>query len=248
LTFFIKASTLDVAMASLVSGSLRILLVEDHETVREGLRLLIDHQPDMTVVAQASTGDEAIRAGQREDVDLVIMDLSMPGSSGLIAARALRESRPELKVVVLTRHADQTYLHELLRAGVSAYVLKQSPHSELLHAIRAAAGGRQHIDSALTRHVAAPYLDGASHRRQTGVPRVTERELSVLRLSAQGYSNKEIAQRLDVVVKTVEVHKANGMRKLHLTGRIELLQFAVLQGWFDDSHQHDIPGAVSPLG
>ena len=235
-------------MASSVSDSLRIMLVEDHETVREGLRLLIDHQPDMTVVAQASTGDEAIRAGQREDVDLVIMDLSMPGSSGLIAARALRASRPGLKVVVLTRHADQTYLHELLRAGVSAYVLKQSPHSELLHAIRAAAGGRQHIDSALTRHMAAPFLDGGSRKRQTGVRSVTERELSVLRLSAQGYSNKEIAQRLDVVVKTVEVHKANGMRKLHLTGRIELLQFAVLQGWLDDSHQHDISGVVRPLG
>ena len=86
-------------MASSVNGSLRIMLVEDHETVREGLRLLIDHQPDMTVVAEASTGDEAVRAGQREDVDLVIMDLSMPGSSGLLAARALRDSRPELKVV-----------------------------------------------------------------------------------------------------------------------------------------------------
>jgi two-component system, NarL family, response regulator NreC len=248
LIFFLKPSTLEVPMASLVNGSLRIMLVEDHETVREGLRLLIDHQPDMTVVAEASTGDEAVRAGQRDDIDLVIMDLSMPGSSGLIAARALRDSRPELKVVVLTRHADQTYLHELLRAGVSAYVLKQSPHSELLHAIRAAAGGRQHIDSALTRHVAAPFVDSGSHRRQTRVPTVTERELTALRLSAQGYSNKEIAQRLDVVVKTVEVHKANGMRKLRLAGRIELLQFAVLQGWLDDSYQHDIPGDVGPLG
>ena len=235
-------------MPSAMNSALRIMLVEDHETVREGLRLLIDHQPDMTVVTQASTGDEAIRAGQREDLDLVIMDLSMPGSSGLIAARALRDSRPELKIVVLTRHADQTYLHELLRAGVSAYVLKQSPHSELLHAIRAAAGGRQHIDSALTRHIAAPFLEAQSHRRQTGVPTVTERERSVLRLSAQGHSNKEIAQRLDVVVKTVEVHKTNGMRKLHLTGRIELLQYAVLQGWLDDAHQHDTAGVGSPLG
>jgi len=235
-------------MTSSVDGSLRILLVEDHETVREGLRLLIEHQPDMTVVAEASNGEEAVRAGQRDDVDLVIMDLSMPRSSGLIAARALRDSRPALKVVVLTRHADQTYLHELLRAGVSAYVLKQSPHSELLHAIRAAAGGRQHIDSALTRHVAAPFLDSRSQKHKTGAPAVTERELSVLRLSAQGFSNKEIAQRLDVVVKTVEVHKANGMRKLRLTSRIELLQFAVLQGWLDDLHQHDIPGVTGPLG
>jgi two-component system, NarL family, response regulator NreC len=246
LIFSFKRSTLDIPMASLVNDSLRIMLVDDHETVREGLRLLIDHEPDMTVVAQASTGDEAVRAGQREDVDLVVMDLSMPGSSGLLAARALRDSRPGLKIVVLTRHADQTYLQELLRAGVSAYVLKQSPHNELLHAIRAAAGGRQHIDSALTRHVAAPFLDQEGHKRST-VPRVTNRELSVLRLSAQGYSNKEIAQRLDVVVKTVEVHKANGMRKLHLAGRIELLQFAVLQGWLADSGQHDLSGAGGPL-
>ena len=110
-----------------MNGPLRIMLVEDHETVREGLRLLIDHQPDMTVVGEASNGDEAVRARQRDDVDLVIMDLSMPGSSGLLAARALRDSRPALKVVVLTRHADQTYLQELLRAGVSGVRAETKP-------------------------------------------------------------------------------------------------------------------------
>jgi two-component system response regulator NreC len=231
-----------------VNASLRIALVEDHATVREGLRLLIDQQPDMAVVAEASNGDDAVRLAARDDIDLVIMDLSMPGTSGLLAARALRDSRPALKIVVLTRHADQTYLQELLRAGVSGYVLKQSPHSELLHAIRAAAGGGQHIDSALTRHLAAPFLDSSFGKRQTGAPAATDREMTVLRLSAQGYSNKEIAQRLDVVVKTVEVHKANGMRKLHLNGRIELLQFAVLQGWLGDSYQHDTTSVASPLG
>jgi len=245
LIFLSKPSTLKDEM-TLANHTLRIMLVEDHETVREGLRLLIDRQPDMRVVAEASTGDDAVRTGQRDDVDVAIMDLSMPGSSGLLAARALRDGRPALKVVVLTRHADQTYVHELLRAGVAAYVLKQSPHSELLHAIRAAAGGGQHIDSALTRHVAAPFLS-RSHRRAR-VPTVTERELAVLRLSAQGYSNKEIAQRLDVVVKTVEVHKSNGMRKLHLNGRIELLKFALLQGWLGDEYQHDTRGGVGPLG
>jgi two-component system, NarL family, response regulator NreC len=231
-----------------MNASLRIVLVEDHATVREGLRLLIDQQPDMTVVAEASDGDGAVRLAARDDIDLVIMDLSMPGTSGLLAARVLRERRPALKIVVLTRHADQTYLQELLRAGVSGYVLKQSPHSELLHAIRAAAGGGQHIDSALTRHLAAPFLDSSLRKRQTGAPAATDREMTVLRLSAQGYSNKEIAQRLDVVVKTVEVHKANGMRKLHLQGRIELLQFAVLQGWLSDSYKHDTTSVPSPLG
>lgn len=231
-----------------MNASLRIVLVEDHATVREGLRLLIDQQPDMAVVAEASDGDGAVRLAARDDIDLVIMDLSMPGASGLCAARVLRERRPALKVVVLTRHADQTYLQQLLRAGVSGYVLKQSPHSELLHAIRAAAGGGQHIDSALTRHLAAPFLDSSPRKRQTGASTATDREMTVLRLSAQGYSNKEIAQRLDVVVKTVEVHKANGMRKLHLNGRIELLQFAVLQGWLSDSYQHDTTSVPGPLG
>ncbi|AMY11808.1 Nitrogen regulation protein C [Luteitalea pratensis] len=227
---------------------LRIVLVEDHATVRAGLRLLIDSQPDLAVVGEASNGDDAIRCAQRDGVDVVIMDLSMPGTSGLFAARALRESRPAVKVVVLTRHADQTYLQELLRAGVSGYVLKQSPHDELLHAIRAAAGGGQYIDSALMRHVAAPFLSSGQRQRQPGAASVTDRELTVLRLSAQGHSNKEIAQQLDVVVKTVEVHKANGMRKLRLHGRIELLQFAVLQGWLGDSYQHDTAGITGPLG
>lgn len=231
-----------------MNASLRIMLVDDHATVREGLRLLIDHQPDMSVVAEAGDGDEAVRLAERGGVDVVIMDLSMPGSSGLLAARALRASRPALKIVILTRHADQTYLQELLRAGVSGYVLKQSRHSELLHAIRAAAGGGQHVDSTLTRHLAAPFLGSNLRKRQTGGSSVTDRELTVLRLSAQGYSNKEIAQRLDVVVKTVEVHKANAMRKLHLNGRIELLQFAVLQGWLSDSYQHDTATVASPLG
>jgi two-component system response regulator NreC len=208
-------------------------LAEDHATVREGLRLLINQQEDMQVIAEASNGDDAVRYAQQANVDLVIMDLSMPGISGLLATRALKTTRPGVKVVVLTRHADQTYLQELLRAGVAAYVLKQSPHSELLHAIRAVAGGGQHIDSALTRHVAAPFIAGA--RRQAGTSPITDREAMVLRLSARGFSNKEIAQRLNVVVKTVEVHKANGMRKLHLSGRIDLLQFALLQGWLGDS-------------
>jgi two-component system response regulator NreC len=218
-----------------VTARLRIVLAEDHATVREGLRLLIESQTDLQVVDEVSNGQEALRRAQADDVDLVVMDLSMPVMSGLSAVRALRAIRPNLKVVVLTRHADQTYLHELLRAGVSGYVLKQSAHAELLHAIRAAASGGQHVDSALTRHLAAPFTASDPRKAQRRIPAVTDREADVLRLSAQGHSNKEIAQQLNVGVKTVEVHKANGMRKLHLGGRIELLQFAVMQGWLSQS-------------
>jgi DNA-binding NarL/FixJ family response regulator len=218
-----------------VNARLRIMLAEDHATVREGLRLLLEKELDMEVIAEVSSGEEAVRRAQGGDVDLLVMDLSMPGMSGLCAARELRHARPDLKVVVLTRHADQTYLHELLRAGVAGYVLKQSAHAELLHAIRAAVGGGQHVDSALTRHLAAPFTASSPRKAQRRIPSVTNREADVLRLSAQGHSNKEIAQRLDVGVKTVEVHKANGMRKLHLSGRIDLLKFAVMQGWLHES-------------
>ena len=230
-----------------MTSSLRIALVEDHATVREGVRLLIERQPGMTVVAEAGDGSEAIRLGERDDIDVVVMDLSMPGTGGLVAARALRERRPDLKIVILTRHADVTYLQELLRAGASGYVLKQSDPDELLKAIRTAAAGDQHIDAALTRHLAAPFVGSSPRQRQTGIG-PTDRERHVLRLSALGYSNKEIAQQLDVVVKTVEVHKTNGMRKLHLNGRIDLLRFAILQGWLADGNQHCPEAVPGPLG
>src|SRR5687767_13950661 len=169
------------------SKRLRILLVEDHETDRAALKLLIDREADLQVVEELSNGSEVIRRNGFDDLDVVVMDLSMPGVSGAIATRKLKELRPDLPVVSLTRHADQTFLEELLRAGVSAYVLKQSPHSELLRAIRAAAAGQQYIDSALTHHLAAPFA--AQGRRRTGraSPGLTERETEVLRFVSQGH-------------------------------------------------------------
>jgi DNA-binding NarL/FixJ family response regulator len=167
------------------------------------------------------------------------MDLSMPGVSGFVATRKLKELRPDLAIVGLTRHADKTFLQELLRAGASGYVLKQSPQTELFRAIRAAASGQQYIDPALTHHLAAPFAAQEKIARR-GVPAITEREQQVLRLVAQGYSNKEIAGQLDVSVKTIEVHKANSMRKLGLRGRIELLRYALHRGWL---HESD-PGKV----
>jgi DNA-binding NarL/FixJ family response regulator len=218
-----------------VNRRLRILLVEDHETVRQGLKLLIDREADLEVVGEANDGAQAIARGSLAELDVVVMDISMPGVSGVVATRRLKELRPDLPVVSLTRHADQTFLEELLRAGTSAYVLKQSPHSELLRAIRAAAAGQQYIDSALTHHLAAPFA--AQGRKRTGrtSPALTERETEVLRFVSQGHSNKEIAARLDLSNKTIEVHKANAMRKLGLSGRIELLQYALHVGWLHDA-------------
>jgi DNA-binding NarL/FixJ family response regulator len=216
-----------------VNRRLRILLVEDHDTVRQGLKLLIDHEADFEVVGEACDGAQAIERGALEGLDVVVMDLSMPGVSGVIATRRLKELRPDLPIVSLTRHADQTFLEELLRAGASGYVLKQSSHVELFRAIRAAAVGQQYIDPALTHHLAAPF---AQERKRTGraATVLSDRETEVLRLVAQGHSNKEIAARFDLSNKTIEVHKANAMRKLGLNGRIELLQYALHVGWLHD--------------
>ena len=143
---------------------LRILLVEDHETVRQGLKLLIDREPDLEVVSEAGDGAQAIERVGKAQLDVVVMDLSMPGMSGVVATRRLKELRPDLAIVSLTRHADQTFLEELLRAGVSGYVLKQSSHAELFRAIRAAARGQKYIDPALTHHLAAPFATQESKR------------------------------------------------------------------------------------
>ena len=215
---------------------LRILLVEDHETVRQGVKLLIDREPDLEVVEEAGDGARAIELGQLQHVDVAVMDLSLPDVSGLVATRKLKDLRPALAIVCLTRHADKTFLQEFLRAGALGYVLKQSSHVELFRAIRAAASGLQYIDPALTHHLAAPFAAQERQKsRRGGISGPTERESEVLRLVSQGYSNKEIASQLDLSVRTIEVHKANGMQKLGLRGRIELMRYALFQGWLHDA-------------
>jgi DNA-binding NarL/FixJ family response regulator len=218
-----------------VNSPLRILVVDDHEIVRQGLKLLIDREADLEVVDEAGDGAQVMDERRLAPLDVVVMDLSMPGVGGLVATRRLKALRPELAVVTLTRHADTTFLQELLAAGASGYVLKQSPHAELLRAIRTAASGGQYIDAALTHHLAAPFAAQARKPSRAGAPAVTARESEVLHLVSQGYSNKEIAARLGVSIKTIEVHKAHAMRKLGLRGRIELLRYALHQGWLHDA-------------
>ncbi len=217
------------------TAPLRILLADDHVTVRHGLRLLIDSQADMTVVAEVSDGAAAVQRALDLKPDVVVMDISMPGMNGLVATRALKKAQAATAIVTLTRHGDDAYLQELLRAGVSAYVLKQSAPTELLQAIRAAAAGGQYLDSTLTSRVTAGFLAREGKRVNKSGVSITDRESDVLRLIASGYSNKEIAGRLSLSVKTVEAHKANAMRKLGLTGRIDIVKYAVLQGWLDNA-------------
>jgi DNA-binding NarL/FixJ family response regulator len=215
------------------SGRLRILLADDHVVVREGLKLVIESQKDMVVVSEAGDGASAIQQAQELRPDVVIMDISMPGMNGLVATRTLKRALPNCVIVTLTRHGDDAYLQELMRAGASAYVLKQSAPAELITAIRTCATGGHYLDSALTARVTG-FLgrDGRKVTQPGATP--SDRESEVLRLIAAGYSNKEIATRLTLSVKTVEAHKANAMRKLGLNGRIDIVKYAILQGWLKD--------------
>jgi len=217
------------------TGQLRILLADDHETVRHGLKLLIDSQPDMKVIAEAGDGATAVQRALDCKPDVVVLDISMPGMNGLLATRKLKELQSTSAIVTLTRHGDDAYLQELLRAGVAGYVLKQSAPSELIQAIRAAAAGGQYLDSTLTARVTAGFLAKEGKRTTKSGASLSEREAEVLRLIASGYSNKEIAGRLALSVKTVEAHKANAMRKLELNGRIDIVKYALLQGWLHNA-------------
>jgi DNA-binding NarL/FixJ family response regulator len=218
-------------------NQIRVLLADDHETVRQGLRLLINSQPDMRVVADAGDGRAAVEQlraiAPRPDV--AVLDVSMPEMNGLLATRAMLELSPTLAIVILSRYGDDAYVQALLAAGASGYVLKQSDPSELLRAIRSAAAGNRYLDAALTARVAGAFMSRHARHEMTSAPVITQREAEVLRLIAIGHSNKEIGAQLDISVKTVEVHKANAMRKLNLHGRIDIVRYALLQGWLQDA-------------
>jgi two-component system response regulator NreC len=211
---------------------IRIVVAEDHETVRQGLRALLSTKDDIVVVADAPNGRVAVDLVRELEPNIAVLDLSMPDMNGLAATRAIKETMPKVEVIALTRHADDAYVQELLSAGAAGYVLKQSPVEELLKAIRAVAKGERYLDASLVNRNTKAYLSRYSTDRAR--PPITDREASVLRLMAIGHSNKEIATALDIAVKTVEVHKANAMRKLDLRGRIDVVRYAVLNGWLQD--------------
>jgi DNA-binding NarL/FixJ family response regulator len=217
------------------ANKLRIFIAEDHETVREGLKLILNSQADMEIIGEAGDGRTAVERAKELLPDIVVMDVSMPRLNGLMATKKLKECCPRVRVVALTRHADDGYLQQLLKAGVSGYVLKQSPADELIHAIRAVANGNIYLDPAIAQKLVGSYVGKSPSKSASALKELSTREQDVMRMIALGYSNKEIAARLELSVKTVEVHKANGMRKLGMTSRIDIVRYAMLQGWLQDS-------------
>jgi DNA-binding NarL/FixJ family response regulator len=189
----------------------------------------------MIVIGEAADGKSVLEQAQALKPDVVVMDISMPTMNGLVATRTLKSVQPEVAIVAVSRHEEDTYVQDLLRAGASGYVLKQSAPPELLRAIRAIAAGGVYLDPAVSTRVADGLLGGRLDRRQAPDATITDRESEVLRLVAVGHSNKDIADRLKISIKTVELHKANAMRKLGLTGRVDVIRYGVLQGWLYDT-------------
>ena len=213
-------------------NKLRILIAEDHEMMRAGMRLLVEAQEDMEVVGEAGDGRAAIELAKQLQPDVILMDISMPALNGLKASAKLKRIAPDIKILTVTRHFDDAYLQELLQAGVSGYVLKQSAPTELISAIQAVASGKSYLDPKITGKVFASYNEkGNKLRGETSGEQLTGRESEALRYIALGYSNKEIAEKMDISVKTVETHKTNALKKLNMVSRKDIVRYAILQGW-----------------
>lgn len=219
----------------MMTKKLNVLIADDHATVREGLRLILEAEPDINVVGIASDGRDAVALAQQRLPDVVVMDISMPGMSGWTATTEIVEQCPSVKVVTLTRHIDSSHYKQLIEAGTTGYVLKQSAPSELVRAIRAAADGHKYVDPALPARAAETGVRPAPTVTRGTVAALSPREVEVLRLISWGYTNKEIASQLSLSVKTVEAHKANGMRKLGMRGRIDVVRYALLHGWLHEA-------------
>jgi two-component system, NarL family, response regulator NreC len=217
---------------------LRVFLADDHAVLRAGLRLLVNSQPDLGVVGEAGDGEEAVGrvtalAGAGA-VDVVVLDIGMPQLNGLEALRRLKAAFPQLAVLILTMHASEPYLFQVIQAGGAGYVLKQTADEDLLGAIRDAAAGKPFLYPTMEARLLTDYVHRARRagaRAATAFLALTEREREVLRLVAEGHTNQEIADRLIVSVKTVETHRAHVMSKLGLQSRAELVQYALREGY-----------------
>ncbi|WP_428304349.1 response regulator [Lacipirellula sp.] len=211
-------------------ATLTVVLADDHSVVREGLKSLIAAEPDMKVVGEASDGLAAVVMIDRLAPDVAVVDVSMPGLNGVEATRRIRQDSPKVKVLALTVHEDRSYLRQILDAGANGYVLKRAASQALIGAIRAIASGGTYIDPG----IAAKLVKRPGHgtiSSTASADGMSAREEEVLRLIAQGFSNKEIAARLAVSTKSVETYKARCMEKLGLTSRVEIVRFAVQEGW-----------------
>jgi DNA-binding NarL/FixJ family response regulator len=217
-----------------VTEKIRIVLADDHPIVLDGLRNLIRAEPDFELVGEAASGLGALKIIREQRPDVAVLDISMPELNGILLSRRLAGEMPGLRLLVLTLHEDRAYLNQALEAGVRGYVLKRSAVENLVQAIRAVMVGGLYIDPAIVGRVfESKQVNKRLAARKGVAPALTDREADVLKMAALGFTNKEIASRLDVGVKSIETYKARGLEKLGLKTRAELVRYASGQGWLD---------------
>ena len=211
-------------------SKIQVLLADDHPIVRKGLRALLEGEAGIEVIGEAEDGREAVQKTQELLPDVVLMDLSMPALSGLEATRQIKKRFPEVKVLVLTRHANEEYVFQILRAGASGYVVKKAAPTELMLAIKAVYQGDSFLSPAISRPVIEEYIRKAEAMTEDRYDRLTDREREVLQLIAEGHSSREIAELLHISEKTVRSHRANLIDKLDIHSTAELTQYAMRKG------------------
>jgi two-component system response regulator NreC len=210
---------------------IRVLIVDDHAVVRSGLRLLLEHQEDIECVGEAGNAEEALREARRGAPDVIVLDVVMPGTSGIEAAPSILKAAPEAKILVLSMQDDPSYVREAFAAGAMGYVLKEAAEAEVVQAVREVAAGGRYVHPALGARLAA--AEAQARARQDLDP-LSEREREVLRLLALGHTNQEIARMLYISVRTAETHRAHIMQKLRLSTRAELVRYAIANGLLEE--------------
>jgi two-component system response regulator NreC len=214
-----------------MENRLRIVLVDDHTILREGLRALLSAVPNFEILAEAADGREAVRCVEKLGPDLLLMDLSMPRMSGMDAISEIKKRFPATKIIALTVHKTEEYLMATLQAGVDGYVLKDATHDELVMAIHNVMAGKPYLSPGISGKVIEGYLEGKEGSLSVSSwQKLSQREREVLKLIAEGYKNKEIAEELCISLKTVEKHRANLMKKLDLHNAAGLTVYAVEKG------------------
>ena len=206
--------------------NLRLFIADNHSIVRDGLKLILQTAQGMEVVGEAGDGKTAVQLVLELQPDVVLMDVSMPKLNGMMATRQIKEALPKTKILALTRHDDLTSIQQMLEAGADAYVHKQNGAFELVRAIHSITAGMNYLDPLATAKVICPKDEKAGE--------LTRRESETLRLVALGYAHKEIASQLELSVKTVDVHKANAMKKLNLVSRVDIIKYAAVAGWLEE--------------
>ena len=213
-----------------MSDRINVLVVDDHVVVREGIKMVLTTDPELRVVGEASSGEEAVDRVKELKPHVVVMDIAMPGLSGFEATRLIREQNPDVKVLALTVHDSEAYVFQMLQAGATGYVLKRASAADVIQAVKAAHRGEAILHPSVAKMLITDYLTRVEKGEEGSYDTLSDREREILKLIAEGRTNKEIAQMLFLAVKTVQAHRANLMRKLGMHDRTELVKYAIRKG------------------